>query len=67
MSINKLPMLNKETSLFWVGWAHFPDNADAANGGVYKKAVLKNLAIFTGKQLCWNFDLQAWNFIKTRL
>ena len=23
----------------------------------YKKAVLKNFAIFTGKQLCWNFIL----------
>ena len=22
---------------------------------IYKKTVLKNFAIFTGKQLCWNF------------
>ena len=29
-----LPMLNKETSLFWVGWAHCPDYAEAANGDV---------------------------------
>ena len=28
---------------------------EAATGGVlYKKAVLKNFAIFTVKQLCWN-------------
>ena len=33
-----------------------------------KKAVLKNLAIFTGKYLCWNpFLVKACNFIKKRL
>ena len=26
---------------------------EAATGGFYKKAVLKNFAIFTGKHLCW--------------
>ena len=36
----------------------------------YQKAVLKNVVIFTGKNLCWNFfliKLQACNFIKKRL
>ena len=39
----------------------------------YKKAVLKNFAIFTGKRLCWslyfneNAGLQSCNFIKKRL
>ena len=36
----------------------------------YQKAVLKNVVIFTGKNLCWNFFLiksQACNFIKKRL
>ena len=39
----------------------------------YKKAVLKNLAIFTGKYLCWslffnkNAGLQTCNFIKKKL
>ena len=35
----------------------------------YKKAVLKNFAIFTGKYLCWSLfliKLQACNFIKKR-
>ena len=39
----------------------------------YKKVVLKNFAIFTGKHLCWSFfwiELQTWrslNFINKRL
>ena len=39
----------------------------------YRKAVLKNFAIFTEKPLCWslflhkNTGLQSWNFIKKRL
>ena len=41
----------------------------------YKKAVLKNFAIFTWKHLCWSlfliklqaYRLQAYNFIKKRL
>ena len=38
----------------------------------YKKAVIKNFAIFTGKQLCWGLfllklHLKACNFIKKRL
>ena len=28
--LGKLPVLNKETSLFWVGWTHCPDYAEAA-------------------------------------
>ena len=38
-----------------------------------KKALLKNIAIFTGKHLCWSLflikleDLRACNFIKERL
>ena len=28
---------------------------EAATGGSIKKAVLKNFAIFTRKQLCWSF------------
>ena len=38
-----------------------------------KKVVLKNFAIFTGKQQCWslflnkNASLQYWNFIRMRL
>ena len=30
---------------------------EAATGGSIKKAVLKNFAIFTRKQLCWSFSL----------
>ena len=30
---------------------------EAAIGGVYKKAVLKNFAIFSGEQLCWSLFL----------
>ena len=38
----------------------------------YKKAVIKNFAIFTGKHLCWDLfllklHLKACNFIKKRL
>ena len=38
----------------------------------YKKAVLKNFAIFTKKHLCWSFlnkvaDLEVYSFIKKRL
>ena len=39
----------------------------------YKNTVLKNFAIFTGKQQCWrlflnkNIDLQACNFIEKGL
>ena len=39
----------------------------------FEKAVLKNIAIFTGKHLCWslflseNVSLQSYNFIKKRL
>ena len=37
---------------------------EAATGGVlYKKAVLKNFAIFTVKQLCWN--LSSITFLKS--
>ena len=43
-------MLNNETLVFRIGgWAHCTDYAEAATGGVlYKKANLKNLAIFAG-------------------
>ena len=30
---------------------------EVATGGVLKKAVLKNFAIFSGKQLCWGLFL----------
>ena len=50
-------MLNNETLVFWVGeWAHCPDYAEAATGGVlYKKANLKNLAIFAGNTCVGDF------------
>ena len=67
-------MLNNETLVFWVGgWAHCPDYAEAATGGVlYKKANLKNLAIFTGNTCVRVFlnkvaGLQAYSIIKKRL
>ena len=38
-------------------------NADAATEGVLlKKGVLKTLASFTGKQLCWSIELQLLEF-----
>ena len=45
-----MPMLNNETLVFWVGgWAYYPDYAEVATKGIiYKKAVLKNFAIFAG-------------------
>ena len=32
-------------------------NVGLATGGVYKKAVYRNFAIFTGKLLCWSLFL----------
>ena len=42
-------------------------NSEAATRGLlYKKAFLKNFAIFTGKQLCWGLCLKAYNFMTKR-
>ena len=53
---------------------HQIKNSKRHNEQVFNKtAVLKNFAIFTEKQLCWNLflnknaGLQSWNFIKRRL
>ena len=62
-------MGNIETTLIFSSLKSIFSNEDncleAATGGVfYKKAALKNLAIFTGKQLCWSLfliKLQAFN------
>ena len=34
---------------------------------IYKKAVLKNFAMFTGKHLCWNLFLSKVASLKKRL
>ena len=46
----------------------FFKTVEAATGGVPKKGVLKNLAIFTRKHLCWSiFGVLGLNFTKKRL
>ena len=35
----------------------FRPHPKAATGGVLKKTVLKNFALFTGKHLCWSIFL----------
>ena len=51
------------TILSWSAWDKIAQsnnlyNAETATRGApYKKGVLKNLAIFTGKNLCWRFFL----------
>ena len=40
---------------------------EAAIGGFYKKAVLKNFAIFTGKHLCWILFLIKLQVFRTAI
>ena len=55
-------MLNNETLVFWVGWAHWPDYAEATTGGVYYKKGLWSFFLLkrnsnTGAFLLWILEI----------
>ena len=51
-------------ALYWVGTLYSTATKAPARGFVWKKAVLKNFAIFTGKHLCVGCWSLFWLFSK---